>query len=107
MTNALERELYDRMAVLTNPMVKLRWRLDALVKAFNPTVGCLESRVLGQRAGSKSWELLGENQLRSWRGAIAFPAVLRVNRPKPTLFEFYPSQKRVRLRTKQCLFSAV
>ncbi|MBE9139457.1 DNA recombination protein RmuC [Nodosilinea sp. LEGE 07088] len=46
MVSALGRELYDRMAVLTNHMVKLRRGLDAAVKAFNQTAGCLESRVL-------------------------------------------------------------
>ncbi|PSR12649.1 DNA recombination protein RmuC [filamentous cyanobacterium CCP3] len=46
MVSALGRELYDRMAVLTSHMVKLRRGLDASVKAFNQTAGCLESRVL-------------------------------------------------------------
>ncbi len=46
MVSALGRELYDRVAVLTSHMVKLRRGLDASVKAFNQTAGCLESRVL-------------------------------------------------------------
>jgi DNA recombination protein RmuC len=44
--SALGRELYDRTAILASHMVKLRRSLDASVKAFNQTAGCLESRVL-------------------------------------------------------------
>jgi DNA recombination protein RmuC len=42
----LGRELYQRLAVLSDRFVTLGRRLDSSVKAYNETVGTLESRVL-------------------------------------------------------------
>ena len=44
--SALGRELYQRLSVLSDRFVTLGRRLDSSVKAYNDTVGTLESRVL-------------------------------------------------------------
>jgi DNA recombination protein RmuC len=44
--SALGRELYQRLSVLSDRFVTLGRRLDSSVKAYNETVGTLESRVL-------------------------------------------------------------
>lgn len=44
--SALGRELYQRLSVLSERFVTLGRRLDSSVKAYNDTVGTLESRVL-------------------------------------------------------------
>ena len=46
MISALGHELYDRMAVLTSHLIKLRKGLDSSVKAFNQAAGSFETRVL-------------------------------------------------------------
>ena len=44
--SALGRELYQRLSLLSDRFVTLGRRLDSSVKAYNDTVGTLESRVL-------------------------------------------------------------
>lgn len=71
--SALGRELYDRMAILTNHMVKLRRGLDASVKAFNQTAGCLESRVLVTTRKFKELGAAGGDAIETLEGCDRIP----------------------------------
>lgn len=71
--SALGRELYDRMAILTNHMVKLRRGLDASVKAFNQTAGCLESRVLVTTRKFKELGAAGGEAIETLEGCDRIP----------------------------------
>ncbi|PZV04920.1 MAG: DNA recombination protein RmuC [Leptolyngbya sp.] len=73
MVSALGRELYDRMAILTNHMVKLRRGLDASVKAFNQTAGCLESRVLVTTRKFKELGAAGGEPIETLEGCDRLP----------------------------------
>ncbi|WP_017298788.1 DNA recombination protein RmuC [Nodosilinea nodulosa] len=73
MVSALGRELYDRMAILTNHMVKLRRGLDASVKAFNQTAGCLESRVLVTTRKFKELGAAGGEAIETLEGCDRIP----------------------------------
>ncbi|HZG37696.1 MAG TPA: DNA recombination protein RmuC [Nodosilinea sp.] len=73
MISGLGRELYDRMAVLTNHMVKLRRGLDASVKAFNQTAGCLESRVLVTTRKFKELGAAGGEAIETLEGCDRMP----------------------------------
>ncbi len=73
MISALGRELYDRMAVLTGHMVKLRRGLDASVKAFNQTAGCLESRVLVTTRKFKELGAAGGETIETLEGCDRIP----------------------------------
>ncbi|MGF1568357.1 MAG: DNA recombination protein RmuC [Nodosilinea sp.] len=46
MVSELGKELYDRMAVLTGHLIKVRKGLETSVKAFNQAAGSFETRVL-------------------------------------------------------------
>jgi DNA recombination protein RmuC len=71
--STLGRELYDRMAILTNHMVKLRKGLDASVKAFNQTAGCLESRVLVTTRKFKDLGAAGGEVIETLEGCDRIP----------------------------------
>jgi DNA recombination protein RmuC len=73
MVSALGRELYNRMAILTNHMVKLRKGLDASVKAFNQTAGCLESRVLVTTRKFKELGAAGGEVIETLEGCDRIP----------------------------------
>ena len=78
MVSTLGRELYDRVAVLTGHMVKLRRGLDASVKAFNQTAGCLESRVLVTTRKFKELGAAGGETIETLEGCDRIPRRLEV-----------------------------
>jgi DNA recombination protein RmuC len=82
MVSSLGRELYDRMAVLTSHMVKLRRGLDASVKAFNQTAGCLESRVLVTTRKFKELGAAGGEAIETLEGCDRIPRRLEAEPPE-------------------------
>jgi DNA recombination protein RmuC len=74
---ALGKELYARVAKMTEYMDTLRTRLDSTVRAFNDTVGSYETRVLVTARKFKELGATSENEIEPLQAIDTIPRILQ------------------------------
>jgi DNA recombination protein RmuC len=74
---ALGKELYARVAKMTEYMDTLRTRLDSTVRAFNETVGSYETRVLVTARKFKELGATSENEIEPLQAIDTVPRILQ------------------------------